>query len=61
MIMISDDTLLFAISVAVDICADNFVDVEVDLEFGLMFKMSILAKCNVRTTSVSVASRVGMA
>ena len=34
MIMISDDTLLFTISVAVDICADNFVDVEVDLEFG---------------------------
>ena len=34
MIMIVDDTLVSTNSVAVDICADNVIDVEVDLELG---------------------------
>ena len=33
-IMIGDDTLVPTNSVTVDICADNVIDVEVDLEFG---------------------------
>ena len=34
MLLISDDTLFITNFFAVDICIDNVVDVEVDLEFG---------------------------